>query len=242
MLLEIENVSRSFGGLVAVKDVSFSISKGEIVGLIGPNGAGKTTLLNVIAGFYTPHAGAIQFAGEDVTGLKPEALCRKGLSRTFQIPQCFPEMTALENVMVSALFGDATGNRLHPEERARQALESVAFPSPADTLACRLNSVQLKRLDLGRALASGPKLLLLDEIGAGLTPAELLDLIVLLRGVRERGVTLLIVEHLMRLIMELCDRVVVMQSGEKIAEGTPPEISQDANVVSAYLGRTQRLQ
>ncbi|HEY3128744.1 MAG TPA: ABC transporter ATP-binding protein [Acidobacteriota bacterium] len=236
MLLKIENVSKAFGGLSALRQVSLSVSDGEILGLIGPNGAGKTTLLNVIAGVHRPNMGTVWFADEDVTGLRPDVLCKRGLSRTFQIPQAFPEMTALESAMVSAVFGSRSGNRADSEKRARQSLDLVEFPLPVDTFAKQLNTAQLKRLDLARALANQPKLLLLDEVGAGLTSSELLDLMQLLRVIRRRDVTLIVVEHLMPLIMQLCDQVVVMQAGQKIAEGTPEQITRDRNVVNSYLG------
>jgi branched-chain amino acid transport system ATP-binding protein len=236
MLLKIENVSKAFGGLSALRQVSLSVSDGEILGLIGPNGAGKTTLLNVIAGVHRPNMGTVWFADEDVTGLRPDVLCKRGLSRTFQIPQAFPEMTALESAMVSAVFGSRSGIRGDSEKRARQSLDLVEFPLPVDTFAKQLNTAQLKRLDLARALANQPKLLLLDEVGAGLTSSELLDLMQLLRVIRRRDVTLIVVEHLMPLIMQLCDQVVVMQAGQKIAEGTPEQITRDRNVVNSYLG------
>lgn len=235
MILRVEEVSRSFGGLRALKGVTIEVAKGEILGLIGPNGAGKTTLLNLIAGVYKPHTGAIYLDGEDVTGLRPEALCKRGVSRTFQIPQSFPQLTALENVLVAVLFGNGR-TRQAARREAASFLEEVSFPLSFETPAAHLNVAQLKRLDLARALASGPKLLLLDEIAAGVNPAELANWIQLIRRLRETGITVIIVEHLMRVIMQVCDRIVFLSAGEKLAEGTPAQIAADSRVISAYLG------
>ena len=241
MILQTEGIVKRFGGLVAVNHVSLGVEEGEIVGLIGPNGAGKTTLLNVIAGVYKPDAGIVRFKGEKITGLSPEAICRKGIARTFQISQPFPKMSALENVMVAAVFG----NRAPIQDSrawAEEVLEFVKFPMPKDTLAMNLNTAQLKRLDLARALASKPDLLLLDEIAAGLNPAELMEVTGLIQKVRERGVTIIMVEHVMRIIMTICDRIIVLHYGQKIAEGTPEEIAEDKKVAEAYLGEEYLLQ
>lgn len=236
MILQAENITKRFGGLVAVDDVSLGVREAEIFGLIGPNGAGKTTFLNVVAGVHKPAAGTIRFKGEPITGLRPEAICKKGLARTFQISQPFPKMTALDNVLVAAVFGSRKVGG-DPRTQANEQLRFVEFSAPKVTLAHNLNTVQLKRLDLARALASNPDLLLLDEIGAGLTPAELLELMGLIRKIRdERGITIVVVEHVMRMIMGVCDRIAVLQYGQKIGEGTPGEIAQDAKVVEAYLG------
>ncbi len=237
MILRLDNVSKNFGGLQALQRVSLTVARGQIFGLIGPNGAGKTTLLNVIAGTHRPESGTVHLAGEDVTGLEPHALCRKGLSRTFQIAQAFPRFSVLENALVAATFGSGTCTRLQADGRARAALEFVGFPLPVDTPAETLNTAQLKRLDLARALASHPRVLLLDEIAAGLTPTELLDAIALLRRINAAGVTLIVVEHLMSLVNRLCDRVAFLLSGEILAEGPPQQIAQDARVIEAYLGR-----
>lgn len=236
MILRLENISKRFGGLRALKQVSLTVPHGEIFGLIGANGAGKTTVLNVVAGVHKPDAGAVYLADQNVTGLDPEALCKKGLARTFQIPHSFPRLTVLENVLVAATFGGGRSLMGEAVGLARQLLEFVGFPLPVDTLAANLNAAQLKRLDLARALASQPKLLLLDEIAAGLTPLELMDLIRLMQKIRQTGVAIIVVEHLMRVIMRVCDRVAFLQSGEIISEGTPEEVSHDARVVEAYLG------
>lgn len=236
VILRIENVCKSFGGVKALKDVSLEVNRGEIYGLIGPNGAGKTTLLNIIAGVHKPETGRVYLAGENVTGACPDTLSKKGISRTFQIPQSFPQLTVLENVLVAATFGGAGGAKDEPEKRARQWLEFVGFPLPVETAAANLNTAQLKRLDLARGLASRPQLLLLDEVAAGLTPTELVEFAKLAQRVRETGVAIVVVEHLMRLIMQVSDRVAFLQSGEKIAEGTPQHIANDARVTDAYLG------
>jgi branched-chain amino acid transport system ATP-binding protein len=235
MILQVENVVKRFGGLVALDRVNLSVAPGQIVGVIGPNGAGKSTLLNVIAGVYRPTAGMVRFQGEQISGLSPDRVCRSGIARTFQIPRPFSKMTALENVQVSATFGNRTPHR-DPLKLAEEMLEFVAFPVSVHIPASSLNTAQLRRLDMARALASNPKLLLLDETAAGLTPNELADLQKLIFKIRDQGATILIVEHLMRLIMQLCDRIVVLQYGVKIAEGTPAEIVVDEAVASAYLG------
>lgn len=238
MILETEGVVKNFGGLTAINQVSVSVEEGQIFGLIGPNGAGKTTLLNVIAGVYKPNAGVVRFKGEKISGLNADSICKKGIARTFQISQPFPQMTALENVLVAAIFGNVRATGKGAAIIAEEVLDFVEFPMPKDTLAENLNTVQLKRLDLARALASEPELLLIDETAAGLTPGELVDLIGLIRKIRARGITIIAVEHLMRVIMEICDRIMVLHYGEKIAEGTPDEIAKDERVADAYLGET----
>ncbi len=235
-LLELSGVTKRFGGLTAVNNVSFSVEAGEIFGLIGPNGAGKTTLLNCLAGDLRPNGGAVHFDGRNTTGLPADRMCRLGLGRTFQIPRPFPAMTAFENVMVAAVFGDPTIRRDEAAARALRVIQYVEFPRPVDTLASNLNVVQLKRLDLARALASNPKLLFLDELAAGLTPVELASIAQLLRRIRADGVTIVMVEHVMRLILDLCDRLSVLQYGELIAHGDAATVARDERVREAYLG------
>ncbi len=235
-LLELSGVTKRFGGLTAVNNVSFNVEAGEIFGLIGPNGAGKSTLLNCLAGLTRPNAGTIRFDGHDTTGMSADRMCRLGLGRTFQIPRPFPRMTAFENVVVSAAFGDPNLSRSMVSDRALEMIQYVEFPRPVTTMANHLNVVQLKRLDLARALASKPKLLLLDEFAAGLTPSELSDIAKLLRRIRDDGTTILMVEHVMRLILDLCGNLSVLQYGELIAHGNATTVAQDPKVREAYLG------
>ena len=222
MLLDAERIVKNFGGLTAVNRVTLQVESGQIIGLIGPNGAGKTTFLNCVAGTYAPSAGKVEFEGKETTGSSPEDMCRMGLSRTFQIPRPFPQLTALENVMVGAVFGAKHDSKRRPRQRAEEALEFVQFPMDINTPADRLNAVQLKRLDLARALACGPKLLFLDELASGLTPGELDAMMALILKIRDTyGVGMIVVEHIMKVITGICERVLVIQYGTPIAQGTP---------------------
>ncbi|HXG27100.1 MAG TPA: ABC transporter ATP-binding protein [Candidatus Binatia bacterium] len=240
-LLELHGVTKRFGGLTAVRNVSFNVEAGEIFGLIGPNGAGKTTLLSCLAGDLRPNAGNVRFDGRDTTGLPADQMCRLGLGRTFQIPRPFPHLTVFENVLVAATFGDPNLHGAAVAQRATEMLEYVGFPRSPSTVASHLNAAQLKRLDLARALASHPKLLLLDELAAGLTPGELGSMADLLRRIRADGVTIVMVEHVMRLILELCDRLSVLQYGELIAHGDAATVAADERVREAYLGHNYML-
>lgn len=238
-MLNIKNVTKRFGNLVALNNVSFHIDEGEVVGLIGPNGAGKTTLINVICGVYKADSGKVEFNGEDITDKQPYEICKKGISRTYQIPQPFPDMTAINNVAVAVLgrrnvahmsLGDALLDASH-------FLQFVGLLSKRDVLARDLTLFEQRALELARALATLPKLLIIDEAMAGLNPAESLRAIRLINKAREEfNLTILWVEHVMKIIMEAADRVVVLHYGEKIAEGSPKEISRDKRVIEAYLG------
>ncbi|MFN8631994.1 MAG: ABC transporter ATP-binding protein [Chloroflexota bacterium] len=235
-ILELNGVTKRFGGLTAVNNVTFSVEEGEIFGLIGPNGAGKSTLLNCLAGALRPNGGTVKFNGHDTTGLSADKMCRLGVGRTFQIPRPFPRMSVLENVVVSASFGDPHGDPGMAATRALEMLEYVEFSRPVSTIAGHLNAVQLKRLDLARALASRPKLLFLDEFASGLTPSELTPIAALLRKIRADGTTIVMVEHVMRLILDLCENLAVLQYGELIAYGPATTVAQDEKVREAYLG------
>jgi len=233
-MLKVDNMTMEFGGLRAVDSLNLSIEKGQILGLIGPNGAGKSTAFNCIAGVYTPTRGTITFDGELINGSKPWNLCRKGLARTFQIVKPFASKSVLYNVTVGAFAN--TGSRRYAEEKALQILESLDFADKKDALSGNLTIADRKRLEIARALATDPKLLLLDEVMAGLRPNEVDEMVAILKSLQAGGMTIFVIEHIMRAIMALSDRIVVIQFGKKIAEGTPAEIANDTNVIKAYLG------
>jgi branched-chain amino acid transport system ATP-binding protein len=235
-LLRVRSVSKTFGGLLAVDDVSFEIREGEILGLIGPNGAGKTTLFNLIDGVFKPDRGSIIFSGQDITGWSPDKVARRGLARTHQIVKPLNELTVLDNVVVGACFGSEHLPLKAAREVALKVLDEVGLANRKDALARELTIAGKKRLEVARSLAAHPKLILLDEVLAGLNPTEVAHMIGIIRAIRERGISVFIIEHLMQAIMNLSDRIVVLNFGEKIAEGTAAQIGCDPQVLEAYLG------
>jgi branched-chain amino acid transport system ATP-binding protein len=236
VMLQIRNVSKRFGGLQALRGVSFEVQEGEIYGVIGPNGAGKTTLFNVINGVYPPTEGSVVFRDEDITAMPPFKVSHRGIARTHQIVRPLAELTVKENVTVGACFGPKNLSLGQAMKVADEVLEFVGLAARSNTLAGKLNVAQKKRLELARALASPPTMLLLDEVLAGLNPNEVSDMLAVIREIRARGITILMIEHLMHAVMNLSDRIVVLDYGAKIAEGTPQEISNDSRVIEAYLG------
>ncbi len=235
-LLELNGVTKRFGGLLANNDISFAVSRGEIVGLVGPNGAGKTTLFNCISGYHRVTSGRIMFEGRPIENIPPYKVCGQGIARTFQIVQNFEKMTVLENMMVGAFI--RCKYRSGAYEKAREVSEFIKLGPRRHSYASDLSPPEQRRLGLGMALATEPKLLMLDEVMAGLTPKEVDDVLELLRRIRDTGVTLIVIEHLMRAVMNVCERIVVLHYGEKIAEGRPEEIAHDEKVIEAYLGRS----
>ena len=238
MLLSAENVSKTFGSLRAVAGADLTIEEGEIIGLIGPNGAGKSTFFNCLAGDTQPTTGKITFDGFDVTNAPPEEHARRGIGRTFQVPATFEDMTILDNVMVGAFLRHP--HRADAREHALTVLEIAGLKDRQDMRARSLGTPGRKRLEIARVLATGPRLMLLDEALAGLTPAELQQAIALVRKIHQTGVTIVIVEHIMEVIMTLAERVIVFNQGHVIAQGKPTDVVKDESVIEAYLGRGHR--
>ena len=235
-ILVAERISRNFGGIRAIEDLSFALKEGEIVALIGPNGAGKTTLVNLLTGVLRPSSGNIRFQGEDVTTQRPFEAARRGLARTFQIVQPFPKMTVLENVAAAALFGGKQATVAAATAAAREQLEFAGLTPFADRSAAALTLAGRKRLELAKSMAMNPKVLMLDEVNAGLNSGEIDGALKLIRQIADRGVTILVIEHLMKVVMSLAQRVLVLHHGQLIAEGSPNEIVRNQRVVEAYLG------
>ncbi len=235
-VLRTESLVKRFGGLTAVRDVSLSVSEGEILGLVGPNGAGKSVLFNCIAGSLRPTSGEVFFCGEETTGYPPERMCHLGLARTFQIPQPFKGLSAIETVAVAATFSGRLDSSEDPRQVAMACIDFVGFGWPYSTMVSGLNAVDLKRLDLARAIASKPRMILLDELAAGLMTGQLAELSEVIIEMQKRGITIILVEHVIKSILDVCHRLVVLRDGEKIADGPTSEVVRDSKVVEAYLG------
>ncbi|MGC3985464.1 MAG: ABC transporter ATP-binding protein [Pseudorhodoferax sp.] len=235
-LLRVQGLTKRFGGVAAVDNVGFDLAPGRIVGLIGPNGAGKTTLVNLITGVHRADAGRLEFEGRDVSGQRPFQSARRGLSRTFQIVQPFAQMSVLENVAAGALFAGGARDRREARAQAEEHLRFVGLHAQADRPAAALTLPSRKRLELAKSLAMRPRLLLLDEVNAGLNSAEIVEAIALIRAIAARGITVLLIEHLMKVVFSLCDDLLVLHHGELIARGEPHAVARDPRVIEAYLG------
>jgi branched-chain amino acid transport system ATP-binding protein len=233
-ILEVKNMTKDFGGLRAIDNLSLTIAEGQILGLIGPNGAGKSTAFNCIAGVFAPTKGEVYFKGKKINGRKPWHLCKEGLARTFQIVKPFASKSVLYNVMVGSFA--TTNKRAEAEAKALEVLKALEFEDKKNIRAGNLTIADRKRLEIARALATEPKMLLLDEVMAGLRPAEVDGMVKTIQALRAQGITIFVIEHIMRAIMALSDRIVVIHFGKKIAEGSPTEVAADDNVIKAYLG------
>ncbi len=236
MILQVEDVTKTFGGLVALSDVTFQVEEGEILGIIGPNGAGKTTLFNAISGVFKIDKGKVTFKGKEITRLPPNQRARLGIARTHQIVKPLNDLTVVENVMVGACFGQGNASLAEARDKAMEVLEFVGLQEKWEVLAGKLNVPEKKRLEMARALASDPHLILLDEVLAGLNPMEVSSMLEVIKAIREKGITILMIEHLMHAIMNVSDRVMALVYGRKVSEGPPQEVANNPQVVEAYLG------
>jgi len=236
-ILSVTKVNIHFGGLAAVVDLSFDVQAGEAMGLMGPNGAGKSTLLNIVSGEYKANSGTIKFKRHNITALAPHRICHLGIARTYQIPQPFVNSTVLQNLVVAAEYGRGLG-KAAAERESRKILDMVGLSGKGDVFARDLTAITLKRLELARALATKPTLLLLDEVAAGLTEEEIPQVLKILQRVREMGMTYIMIEHVMRVMIKAVDRIVVMDKGSKIAEGSPDEVMKNKTVIEGYLGES----
>jgi len=234
MLLEVKNVTKAFGGLVALNDLSFQVEEGEILGLIGPNGAGKTTAFNVVTGFHSADSGLVRFMDKKISSHRPSEICHEGIARTFQQVKPFPAITVLDNVVCGALL--RTGNIEESKREALRILAWIGLDEKRDTVVKGLTLAERKLVELSRAIATKPKLLLLDEVVAGLNPTEVDQMIELVKEVNKSGITLVVVEHVMKVVMSVSDRIVVLDRGAKIAEGAPKEVAENKEVIRVYLG------
>ncbi len=234
-ILSVDGANKHFGGLVAVRGLSFDVQAGEVVGLMGPNGAGKTTLINIISGEYKPDSGRVTFKGNNITGLPPYRICHLGIGRTYQIPQPFTKLTALQNIAVAAIYGRGL-NKSAAEREAANILDFIGLSEKKDMRAGNLEEIFLKRLELARVLATHPTLLMIDEVAAGLTEAEIPLVLDLLKEIHEMGITIILIEHVMKVMMKAVGRIIVMDEGRKIAEGEPNEVMENRKVIEAYFG------
>jgi branched-chain amino acid transport system ATP-binding protein len=236
--LQVEKLIKSFGGLMALCEVNFEIFEGEIFGVIGPNGSGKTTLFNVITGFLKANSGRVTFMGKDITGLPPHQICRQGIARIFQLVKPFSQLTVLANVMVGGMYGrNPASSMKQAKEKGTEILNFVGLGSKTEIVASQLTMAERKRLELARALAAQPQVLLLDELMAGLNAAETETAMDLVNKIKDSGITVIMVEHIMKAVLGISDRVIVLNAGEKIAEGSPKEVVKNQQVIEAYLGK-----